>query len=300
MGVNLPMTHPATSTTITPSQIALFGDTDPDALATAVDVRDNVNVQDSAGTGFGIVANGGAGVVNLAAGCDTGAVWSLGNVVVAGGAVIHGALRTNGTASLPPSPPNPDPVTGSEFTGSGTGLTVQTTTINGNFPTLPATPLFHNGGTATISPGTFGDITVNAGTLTINPGSYGNLTVNDTATVVLNGTGTYTFLSFTFSAGAALQVSGTIQVHMRNSMNFAATVNTVNPALYRFAVFTGGVTLGPPNTTNTFRGTVVAMNGSVMINGTRIYRGAFFGRTVTVQPGCTIQQVAFGSWELPS
>ncbi len=63
----------------------------------------------------------------------------------------------------------------------------------------------------------------------------------------------------------------------------------------------GGATLGGGGTTTVFRGTVVAINGPLVIeDGLRTYRGAFFGGSVSVFSDATIQHVAFSAWESPT
>jgi hypothetical protein len=114
------------------------------------------------------------------------------------------------------------------------------------------------------------------------------------------------FESLTMNAGSALvanNATGVVRVNVRTQMIFrASAAAAINTANLRFAVFgPGGATLGPDlSPTNVFRGTVVAVNGPVLIEGTRTYRGAFFGQTVIVSTGATIQHLPFSAWEPPS
>lgn len=304
MGINLPMTHtppppdPTPTAQIFAPDVALFADFDSGA---ALLVEANVNVfEDVGSTVFGVVANAGSGSVELAAGADCGDTWSIGDVVIDTGAIVHGSVRTSGNLTAPPPPP--DPVTGAEFTQDPIQLGL--TTIEATFPPLPTTDLVHETGSVTITPGSFRHITVNGGTATIQPGSYGNLVVNG-GTLILN-VGSYTFELATFNTGTTFSPdnsTGIIRVSVMNTLIFrAATSNYPSPNL-RFAVFgPGGATLGGAAAAPVFRGTVVAMNGPLILEGgaPRTYRGAFFGRTVIVQAGATVQHTAFAGWEAPA
>jgi hypothetical protein len=318
MGINLPMHHPprpGQTATITPTQVALFANANAfDAIIIANDVEIREGTSTSPIT-WSVVANAGSGQIVLNLGSDTGSVWSVGNVQFPTGssaAIVHGTLRTQ--------------VTSNDTIGQVTGTVIeppppvvldrQLTTITATFPVLSGSNFSISTGTQTISAGAIIDITVSGGTLTINPGSYGHLIVS--AGIVRLLPGTYTFTNVTFNGGATvgtLQSNGgttPILVNVRNTMIFRGSctaalggaTNGYSTSNLRWAVFGGGgATIGPrvnPDT-NIFRGTVVAMNGPLIVeDGTRTYQGGFFGLTVTVHALALVQHIGFTSWETPT
>jgi hypothetical protein len=286
------MTH--SGTTIQASQVALHGDLNANP---SVFVAANVNVFEGVSTtAWGIVSNTGTGTIQLDLGCDVGNVWSTGNVDLPGGSatlVVHGSLRTTGTADEVAGQ-----VSGTVFESAV--ITLGTTTILATFPVVSGSTYSISTGTDTINPGAINDIFVDGGTLTINQGSYGALTVNG-GTVILNQ-GTYTFTNVTWNPNGTLQANnggGAVHIHVRETMLFRGACTSFTTANLRWVVFgAGGATLGPTTSaTNVFRGTVVAMNGPMIIeDGTRTYRGGFFGLSVNVHANATIQHMAFGFW----
>jgi len=179
----------------------------------------------------------------------------------------------------------------------------QLITITATFPPLAGSDFTINSGAQTISAGAIVNIFVNGGTLTINPGSYGNLTVN--AGNVILSAGTYTFTNVTFNPPATFSPNnsaGALRINVQGTLLFRAACSSFSVENLRWAVFgTGGATIGPRSSpdSNVFRGTVVAMNGPLVVeDGSRTYRGAFFGLSVTVHGGATIQHAAFSAWEV--
>jgi hypothetical protein len=283
MAVRLPMTHLAVS--MDAPAFALYG---ANAIGPSVSIGSDVNVLEGPNTNvFAQVANVGNGQVVLNPAADTGNVWSIGDVDLFSGTTtqpttVHGDLRTSGVANIPPVGAV---VTGSVFQLATIGL--GTTTITATFPTPAPADIVHNTpSTLSLVPGAYGNVVVDLGTLALSPG-------------------TYTFESLTMNAGSQLianNAASVVRVNVRTQMVFrASTTAATNPANLRFAVFgAGGASLGAGSTTTIFRGTVVALNGPLIIEGTRTYRGAFFGLTVTVLTGATIQHQAFSAWETPS
>jgi hypothetical protein len=317
MGINFPMHHPprpGQTATITATQVGLFSNA---SSGTAMLIEGNNIGEGTSPSVWAVVANAGAGQVQLNTGTDTGALWSVGQVTVPLGAlIVHGALRTeNGTNATTPT----------EVSGAviepppAVSLDRQLTTITATFPVLSGSNITHSSGTATINPGAITGITVTGGILIINPGSYGDLIVNG-GTVRLVPGGTYTFTNITFNSGSGagfLQSSNgansVIKVNVRFNLIFrgGCTTSTTAPNGYetfnlRFAAF-GSATIGArvnPDS-NPFRGTVVCMNGSCVIeDSNRTYQGAFFGQTVTVHANASIQHVGFVApptgWETPT
>jgi hypothetical protein len=239
-------------------------------------------------------------------------VWSVGNAAFPSGsstAIVHGQLRTQGTANESAGQVTVTP------TIESTTIERQLTTITATFPVLSGSTFNLNSGdpAQTINPGAIVDIFVNGSTLTINPGSYGNLVVNGGTVIMVPGT--YTFTNVTLNAAGAFLSNGVnalMRVYVRNTLIFRAACGPTSGGTsyltqnVRWAAFgTGGATLGPRSNpdTNVFRGTIVAMNGPFVIeDGQRTYQGGFFGRSVTVHAAATVQHVAFlaAAWESPT
>ena len=312
MGINLPMTHPNVPVaTIAPIDVALFASgTSGNVITIAGGDGGGVNVFEGATTTqWSVVACSGGGNIALNANIDCGPVWAVGTVGFPATAVVHGDLRVTVNGGVNP---NAGTATGSII--SPTTINMQTTTITATFPVLSGSPFSISAGAQTINPGAITDITVTGGTLTIMPGSYGVLLV--TAGTVIMSPGTYTFTDVTFqntSTFAPNTTASQLFVNVRQTLIFRGNCTATNftTANMRWAVFGGGgAQIGQSTTpTNMFRGTVVAMNGPLIIdNTTRTYRGAFFGQTVQVNgdgtlPGITlpiIQHIGFATWEAPT
>jgi hypothetical protein len=287
MVITLPMSHqpagPAAS--VFPQDVALYGAQQTD---TSVLIDNDVDVFEGISTTvWAPVTNAGSGRVLLSPGVDTGDVWSVGFVdfpppTGTAPIVVHGDLRTSGGAD--------------EAAGQVTGIVIDpavlgmgTTTITASFPTPAPAPIVHNdSSTLTLTPGGYGDVVFNAGTLSLTAGTYSfeSLTMNNGSTLAVNN------------------ATGVVRVNVRTLMIFrAAMPATITTQNLRFAVFgAGGATLGGgAGTATVFRGTVVATNGPLAIEGgLRTYRGGFFGRSVVVFNGATIQHFAFSDWETPT
>jgi len=310
MTLNLPIHHPprpSQTATVTAANTALYAKAN--SPGTALLIANDVNVFEGAAstTTWAPVVCSGTGQILLNAGVDTGNVWAIGTVDFPPSAtlVVHGSLRTTGGADEVAGQ-----VSGTVF--DPTALDAQLTTITFAFPVITGSSFSINSGTQTISAGSITNIFVNGGTLTINPGSYGDLVVNGGTVTLLPGT--YSFTSVSFNPAGTLQSNGVasaIFVYVRNALIFrgACTAITGAPNGYmtenlRWAAFgVDGATIGPrsPPDSNVFRGTVVAMNGPMIVeDSTRTYLGGFFGLTLTVHGLPTIRHAGFSAWETPT
>jgi hypothetical protein len=271
--------------------VAVFADANTQA-GNVVDIANAVNVFEGVSTtAFGVVANAGSGgTVILKSTSDTGNVWSMGPVTLESGVVgdlttVHGSARGHVAVTVPV---NATVTPGPNLQNQN--ITLGRTDVTATFPQPPPADIF------------FDDPT---GTLTLPQGAYGNVTINQGTLSLSTVPGTYTFESLTLESGTTFLCSNNtavVRVSIRGTFIFRAAMNTAtNPANLRFAVFgAGGATLMTGTTTSMFRGTVVAMNGALLVQDTRTYRGAFFGRTVTLGSGVTIQHIQFSAWEAPS
>jgi hypothetical protein len=288
MGVRHPKSHGTpTPTVLGAIDVAIFANAGA-TTGTVVDVADEVTVAEGTAvppTVWGVIANAGAGDVLLKNGSDVGSVWSVGPVILAAGTgsttTVHGSVRSGQSVTVP----------GGAIVSPGPTLTNQTINlglinISVTFPS-PPTDIVHNTNTTlTLPQGAYGNVSINMGTLSLSPG-------------------TYTFESLTLETGTTFlgnNAGGPLLINIRGAFICrAAMTNATNPLNTRFAVFgTAGATLQAGSTLSMFRGTVVAMNGPLLIQQTRTYRGAFFGRTVTLGTGVTIQHQGFTGWEAPS
>lgn len=272
------MAHPVTSKRIGVTDVAVFGDTgtstNPIALRNSVSVFKNAT-----GTTPAVVANAGSGTVRNETPSTSGDLWSIGNVDLATpGAIIQGDLRTPGSVT-----PATGQVTGTSFTGPTNGrINLGQTIVGITFPVPP--PDINTNQNQTLLPGGYGNVTMNAGQLTLSPG-------------------TYTFESMILNTGSvffAVDTSGPVFVYIRKGLTFRATTGAFNPANLRFVVFgTDGAVL-EQTTTTPFLGTVVAMNGPTLLQGTRACQGALFGQSVRVEAGSIVHHVPFAFWESPT
>jgi len=280
------MTHGSPPTTIQAPVVGLFADAAA-TPGTVVDIANEVNVNEgTVTTAWAIVANAGAGQVLLKNGSDVGNVWSIGPVSLETGTgsntTVHGSVRSGSTVTVPPGATvTPGPTLASQT------ITLGLTQIAATFPSPPPADITQNTNTTlSLPPGAYGNVTINQGTLSLSPGTY-------TFESLILETGT-TFLGNNASALLRVNIKGTFTCR-------AAMTTATNPVNLRFAVFgTGDTNLEAGSTTSIFRGSVVAMNGVLHIQGTRTFRGAFFGRTVVVGLGATIQHQAFSAWEAPT
>ena len=280
------MTHGSPPTSIQAPVVGVFSDA-PAASGTVIDLANEVNVNEGmVTTAWAIVANAGTGQVLLKNGSEVGDVWSVGPVALESGTgsttTVHGSVRSGSTVTVPAGASvAPGPTLQSQT------ILLGLTQITATFPSPPPPDINHNTNTTlSLSPGSYGNVTLNMGTLSLSPG-------------------TYTFESLTLNAGTSFlgnNASALLRVNIKGMFIFrAAMTNATNPLNTRFAVFGTGDTLLEPGTTGSmFRGTVVAMNGTIRMQGPRTYRGAYFGRVMVIGLGIIIQHQAFSAWEAPT
>ena len=280
------MHHGAPVVTIQAADVGVFADAPPTA-GNVVDVANEVTVNEGlVATTRAIVANAGTGPVFLKNGSDTGDVWSIGPVGLESGSgsttTVHGSVRCGGLVTVPSGATvTPGPTLQNQT------ITLGLTQIVATFPSPPPADIIQNTNTTlSLPPGAYGNVTLNAGTLSLSPG-------------------TYTFESLTLNTGTTFlgnNTSGLLLVNIKGAFIFRAAMTTVtNPVNTRFAVFgTADTALEPGSTTSIFRGTVVAPNSAVRIQGPRTYRGGYLGRIVVLGVGVAIQHQAFTAWEAPT
>jgi hypothetical protein len=245
---------------------------------------------------WGVVANAGAGDLLLKNGCDVGNTWGIGPVILEAGTMsnttVHGVVRCATGVTVP----NP----GATITGNNgvpfqnQNITLGRTDIIVTFPPPPANIVHNQPTTLTLPPGAYGNVSILQGTL--------SLSTPANPTPPPNNLGVYTFESLLLESGTTFlgnNATGILRINVKGKLTIrAAMTNATNPLNLRFAVFgTEDTILESGTTSSFFRGTVVAMNSKLLIQGPRTFRGAFLGRTVTIGGGATIQFQAFSLWE---
>jgi hypothetical protein len=280
------MTHGSPPTTIQAPAVAVFAD-GPTGIGNVVDIANEVNVNELTDPAtWGILANAGAGLTFLKNGSETGDVWSVGPVSLEPGSgsttTVHGSVRCGGLVTVPAGATvNPGPTLQNQT------ILLGLTQISATFPSPPPADINHNTNTTlTLAPGAYGNVNLNMGTLSLSPGVY-------------------TFESLTMNTGTTFlgnNASALLRVHIKGQLVFrAAMTNATNPFNTRFAVFgTADTLLEPGSTSSMFRGTVVAMNSTMRIQGPRTYRGAVFARVMVLGLGVVIQHHAYSAWEAPT
>jgi hypothetical protein len=213
----------------------------------------------------GQVLNSGNGQTHLGVSATSGAITSVASVDLANNARVTGNVTTAGT-----------------ITAASTAIVTGTRTQHASvvLPPLPGLPAFP-------AP-TGGDVTVNSGSRTLTPGSYGTVTLNSGATLVMTA-GDFFMQSLFINSGVNVRVQVTPDTHVfvQSQMAFRSPfVNgsgTLQPILLGFA----GSAL---TVETTFSGTLLAPNGSVTFGiGSGVnYHGSFFGKNLEVRNNSTL------------
>ena len=237
---------------------------------------DRVKVKHQDGT-FATVVNAGTTTTNVGADDQVGDIWSRSPVVLRDRAQVTGSLRTMSTLTRQSA----TAVTGT-ITQNGFFLQIPKLTFSVTFPVInpPPAPV---------------DLQPDQ-QKTLLPGSFGDVSVKSRATLSLS-TGTYFFNSWTVEAQAIISCSskgtGQVVVHVKNGFTFRGSIiekTGGRPTLFVSVFGTAQVALGAP-----FTGTLVALNALVDLNtvGSPGHSGAFYAKSITVDPDNTITHVPF-------
>lgn len=247
----------------------------------SVSLEHDVEVAPSSGTARSVISNLGGGDARFATGDNLAVdVWSSGDVRLDGSfqitGSVHSAARVQG---------NKHDVENGIYEHVQVGPDEPVNWVV-PFPLVPGP-----------------DRTVAAGQhLSLPSGSVGNLHVAKGGTLSL-AAGTYYLESFAVDTGAAViadSTLGAVIVNVRSQMASSApwTATTTNGAINVLVAYLGS---SPLHVSGGFAGTLFAPNAALELsagvpNSNGDYRGAFFGKSITVDRGVHIYAASFPSW----
>jgi hypothetical protein len=231
-------------------------------------------------TQFGTIVNAGTNPNNqtsLAVGISAtqltqcGNIWSVPNVALNTNTKVNGFVKTTGTFAA-----NGGTVTGAIQPGIALDLHTVTdpVTFTVSFPAAGATITLPTGTTTSQS---------------ISPGSFGNVTVNSGGNLTLSAAGNYFFESLTVGAGGNLTInvtSGRVIIFVRNTASYQGTQVFTGPATPppqgKFLLVVTGIQV---IIMNNFGGIVIAPAAQLLFNAPAItMTGAFYGMSITTLP----------------
>jgi DNA-binding protein YbaB len=243
-------------------------------------IGDRVKIKNQNGT-FAPSVNAGSTQTNAGADAQVGDIWSRAAVELRDRCKATGNVRTRSTLKL-------------DANASVTGLVTQNGALL-QIPTLSLAVTFPgtNQGDKTVAPG---------GTLTLAPGAFGNVTVNAGATLFLS-TGTYFFNNLDIEPNAKISCtsgSGQIVVNVKVGLIFRGSIveKTGGRPKFFLGVFgTSAVSLEGP-----FTGTFMALTAPLTLatlTSPAVHTGAFYARDITVNPDNTITYFPFSGPPTP-
>jgi hypothetical protein len=228
-------------------------------------IGNNVSVvEEGSSSAVPMIVNAGAGTMSTAqTGDNLGtSIWSVGSVFLATGTSVAGSVTTGSTLTEQTG------VTVGGPTLQNQSLTPVSTSLTVTYPASSAAVTLQPGQTSSISPGAFSSVTVNANaTLTLSSGTYyvGSVDIEPSGKIVLNG-------------------AGPVVIDVQSS--FMVKGQIVVPGTSPFIVLDSGTSDVFLQTE--FDGTLIAPNANVTLapsgSGTTSYHGAFFGKSLTLQP----------------
>ncbi len=235
------------------------------STTTSMTVGTSATVNTDTG-GFGAVANFGLPVTLIGNSANVGNLFSVAAVNLGTSATVHGNLESGGLVA-------------SEAGAKVTGTTSQLVTVASNTSVS----------TVVTFPAPGANVSVASGhSQTLTPGSYGAVTVSGGGTLTLSA-GSYQFTSLTVQAGGTLslnETAGPILTYIHAGFQFAGTeTQTGGDGNVLFAVFgTGAMTMSTP-----LHATINAPNSLLTLSSsTGAFRGAFFADSILVTPGTTV------------
>jgi hypothetical protein len=245
-------------------------------------LADRVKIKKQDGT-FAPVVNAGSTGTNLGTDGQYGDVWSRAAVEVRDRSKVNGNMRTMSTLKLDAGAS----VTGT-ITQNGALLQIPKLTLTVTFPGT-------NQGNKTVAPG---------GTLTLAPGAFADVTVNANATLFLS-TGTYFFNNLDIEPGAKISCtssSGQIVVNIKTGLIFRGSIvektGTARPKIFVGVFGTSSIPIEGP-----FTGTLMALNAPVTLatlTAPKVHTGAFYAKDITVNPDSTITHFPFSGPPTPT
>ncbi len=133
----------------------------------------------------------------------------------------------------------------------------------------------------------------NAGTLTVPPGAYGKLTANGSSSFVLGRAGAtqpdvYNLQGLVLNGASTLQIAGPVVIVVGSGVTVnGAAGNSEHPDWLSLQVATGGVTA---NGNAVFAGSIVAPNGTVILNGGSTLTGLITSDSLIISTHAELKQ----------
>lgn len=209
------------------------------------------------------VLNAGTGVTSIGNDASTGSILSVGPVTVLDRAHV-GSITSAGSVTVSSTAVVGGPIT--PFTPV-------------TLPALPGLPTF-----PAAQPG----FTLTAGqTRTLSPGSYGTVTLNSQSTLIL-AAGDYFFRDLTINAQVNVRVTATTRVFVQTTMAFRSSFKNAAGQVQAITLgFKGTVAV---TLEAAFDGTLIAPSAKVFFGVDTIltFNGSFFGKTFEVRPQSTL------------
>ncbi len=209
-----------------------------------------------------LLANWGAGTVDVGADARTGSILSAGSVFLRERATVQGSIETGSTLTRQ---------SGTTVTGSvAEHATVQ----------LPAAPAITIAWPATVKSG----FTVESGSSwTRTEGAYGNVTVRSNGTLVL-GAGTYFFVSLLLESDAKVVVEPGTTLHVRDGLTLRGQFKNASGTVAQVAVQYRGT--NPAIAEREFHGSILAPNAQLVLGATHpvAFGGQFLARQIVARP----------------
>jgi rhamnogalacturonan endolyase len=238
------------------------------------------------------------------------------SVTLNGGAVITGNLLVPGTPTLRL---NGNPNFGGTVTGPGNSQpTNHQITLNGSatlghllnridpvaLPTVVAPPTPTGTRDVTISqpsgrvgdPATLRNLTLNGnvGMVAVPAGTYGTFISNGGSGFILGVEGSttpavYNLQSLNLNGNSQIQIVGPVILTLANGTAINSSMgNETNPLYLQLRIAAGGLNL---NGGSTFNGTVIAPNGTVIVNGSATLTGSIAADQLIVNGGGLLKAV---------
>ncbi|WP_127045515.1 autotransporter-associated beta strand repeat-containing protein [Pseudorhodobacter sp. E13] len=209
----------------------------------------NLNIGANSYTGIGTLTNGGAGVVDLAAGGTLGTTTLTNNGIVnANGATVSGAMTNNATFNAQ----------GATLSGSVNNSTTGVFDLTGGALTGPAT----NAGTFILTNGSVSGVFTNTGTATVAQPFLGLTALGNTSLGGLTGGGTVSLLTPELPSGPDFANATTDRMVINGNLsntNFVLDLNMGSP----LATDGGGALINPNGGTSDLVTVTGAISGTL-------------------------------------
>jgi hypothetical protein len=240
-----------------------------------VTINDRARIE-GASTGLGTVVNVGTGTSELGADAQLGDLFGGGAITLRDRAYVSRRVQAGSTIT------------------KQDGVTV----LGGTAALAPLKPAQSRSWLATFAESAPNIVLTSGQIRTLSPGQYGDVTVNAGTRLNL-GTGTYAFRSLKVEPQSTLSLSpgaGSVVINVRSELIFRGAVT--DRANVASKVLVGYLGTAMAAVEAPFGGTMVAPNARIKVEGLNgaIHYGAFFGKDVEVHPGARVVHRPFVRW----